>query len=126
MIVTRTVVLTAISALFLATPAFAAPGQKMLRIDSAPCDAEGPLDGYYDLAAFHSDDSYFPDDEAAAPDADKDDDSADDGDEDAAPDREGCATIMVTPYDFVIRPEDKSPEPVLLRRRRPTPRQRIA
>jgi hypothetical protein len=124
----RTVLLTAFSSLILAAPALAAPGHHQKAAD-APCDADGPLDNVYDPVAFFPDRNYFPDDEQAlpdgdeqaAPDADDDGDSADDpdadGDEDAAPDGEGCAQIMVAPYDIMIRPPDQATMPVVLRRR---------
>lgn len=126
MIVTRTVLLAAFSSLVLATPAFAAPGRDHHTIDSTPCDADGPFDGGFELAAFHPERTYFPTAQQAAPDGEQaapDDgdeadqgDDPDEGDEDANPDNEGCAEIMVAPYDVMIHPPEKPALPVMLRR----------
>lgn len=121
----RTVLLAAFSSLVLATPALAREHRSSA---DAPCDATGPFDGSYDPVAYLPDRNYFPDDEQAlpdsdeqaAPDADDEGDSADDpdsdDDEDAAPDGEGCAQIMVAPYDVMIHPADTPALPVVLRR----------
>lgn len=127
MIATHTVLMAAFSSMVLAAPAFAAPADQR-STGIAPCDAS-PLDGYYEPVAFRPNDSYFPDDEEVLPDTDEqaapgDDDEAEQGDAPSAGgkdkdarDREGCADIMVAPYDFMVRPPETSPEPVTLRHR---------
>jgi hypothetical protein len=133
MMMTRTVLLAAFSTLILSTPAFAAPGDH--KTGDAPCDADGgAFDQGYDPVAFRPDHNSFSqdqqalpgDDQQAAPDADAEDDGdsaddpdADDGDEDAAPGNDGCAQIMVTPYDIMIHQPDRAPEWAALRRRVP-------
>ncbi|MES2443715.1 MAG: hypothetical protein V4574_12865 [Pseudomonadota bacterium] len=118
--------LTAFSSLVLATPALAATRDHHATA-IAPCDADTPFDGVFDTVAFRPDNGYFPDDEEAAPDSDEQavpdegdeggDDPAAEGDDEAAPDGEGCAEIMVAPYDLFIRPPEQSPAPAALRRR---------
>lgn len=125
----RTVLLTAFSALILATPALARDRHK---VDDTPCDAEGAFDGGQELVAFRvsGPDPFFEDQRAkaggqqAAPDADADpddSDSTDDPDADSGDDdgsnNQGCAEIMVTPYDLMIHMPDRAPLPVVLRRR---------
>lgn len=118
--------MAAFSCLILATPAFAAPGHHHQAAD-APCDADvGAFDETYETVTFTQDHSYFPQEEQAqpdkgqaAPDADDDSDDADDPDadsDDGDSDNQGCAEIMVTPYDIMIHAPDTQPLPVVLRR----------
>ena len=122
----RLALLAAFSSLALATPALAAPtdGERATRSGVAPCDGDGPFDQAYDTVALHRARSYFAADVQAAPDdRDQADPDADEGDESAEEgedgDRdEGCAHILVTPYDLLIRAPDTAPTPVTLPRRR--------
>lgn len=128
MIVTRAVLLTGFCSLVLTAPALASPARERHHADASPCDADGPFDGGFDLAAFQRDRTYLPDDGQAAPDdeqaAPDDGDEADQGDdpdgddEDATPDSEGCAEIMVAPYDIMIHPPEGAPLRAMLRRER--------
>lgn len=122
----RMAAMAAFSCLILATPALAAPGHHRQAAD-APCDADvGAFDETYETVAFTQDHSYFPQEEQAqpdkrqaAPDADDDSDDADDPDadsDDGDSDNQGCAEIMVTPYDIMIHAPDTQPLPVVLRR----------
>lgn len=124
----RMAAMAAFSCLILATPALAAPGHHHKAAD-APCDADvGAFDETYEVVAFTQDHSYFPQEEQArpdkrqaAPDADDDSDDADDagsddGDDDGDSGNQGCAEIMVTPYDIMIHAPDTQPLPVVLRR----------
>jgi len=121
----RMAAMAAFSCLILATPALARDRHKT---DGEPCDTVGAFDSDQELVAFRaSGPDYFEDQKAkpaeqqAAPDADADDgDSADDPDADSDDDDEsdgnGCAEIMVTPYDLMIHAPDTQPLPVVLRR----------
>lgn len=125
----RMAVMAALSCLILATPALA---RDRHQTDDAPCDAEGgAFDQPYELVSFATDHDYFADapqppaaDPKAAPGADdEDDDSAEDPDADSEDDDDaqnpnGCAEIMVTPYDLMLHQPDQKPQWAALRRGR--------
>jgi hypothetical protein len=130
MIVTRTVLLATFSALILTTPALARDRHK---IDDAPCDTPGAFDGDQELVAYHifgpdtfedmrakpgADAQAAPDTGADPDDGDPPDDpDADSDDDDDGSNNQGCAEIMVTPYDLMIHAPDRASLPVVLRRR---------
>lgn len=123
----RIAAMAAFSCLILATPALAHDRQKA---DGEPCDTPGAFDSAPELVAFLTGPDYFPAPEEARPQAQPADPDADDDDGDSAdaPDADsegedgatqGCAEIMVTPYDLMLHGADKEPLPVVLWQRMP-------